>query len=375
MAYGLSVTGDIRVIEDGAERSLRERPPTRPWVWILVGLAIGVGFAVVIATPSSTDPIPEAVEDTVVDLDPVAPKDTPVGVADVVPGFPDALVAVTRTGRQNLAHLLWPIAGDSVIRPLPVGAFGEAEFDVTGTWLAISTRVPDTGDTFLSMGKPSSLRPLASDVRGFAWHDSQSGLLAYTQVTDDGWQLSISNAGREPYVVASDSENLGAVAAWGDWGWAIQSLEAESESITLLTTAGGIKSVVEGTVLDSSPFGSILMVDDQVRILSAGGGLRSIHVEPAALGGVFAGAISPDGTSAALLGSLGLNVISIAGAVPELTVPFTTAINKVSWSSDSRFVIIPFLSGVIVVNVESGESWEELKAHTVIESAVIPLNR
>jgi len=368
------VTGDIRVIEDGADRRTRERPPTPPWVWILVGLAIGVGFAVVFATPSSTDPVPDAVVDTVDEFAPVALSDSPVGVAGSVPGFPDAIVAVTRSGRQNLEHLLWPVAGNPVIRPLPVGAFGDAKFDVTGTWLAISTRVPDTGETFLSMGKPASLRPLASDVGGFAWHDSQSGLLAYTQVSDEGRQLRVSNAGREPQIVVADIGATGQVATWGDWGWALQD---ESGLITILNQEGEIRTT-QGTVLDSHPDGSILVFDEQgagLILLGADGTSRTVDIDLSTMGGVSAGAISPDGNSVAVIGSLGLNVTAIAGDGPEVRVPFTSSISKVSWSSDSGFVVIPFLSGVIIVNIDSAETYEMLREHTVIEASVIPLSR
>ena len=102
-------------------------------------------------------------------------------------------VAITRKGSQNVEHLLWPLTVDPVVRPLPVGAFGEASFDVTGTWLAFSTHIPDSEGGVLSMGKPMSLVPLASDVTSFAWHDGTSGALAYTQELDGLWVLSVSS--------------------------------------------------------------------------------------------------------------------------------------------------------------------------------------
>ena len=366
------MTGDIRVIEDGADRQVRVRPPTPPWVWILVGLAIGVGFALIVVTPPSTTPAPEAVIDPAVELNPISNRGLSIGIADAVPEFPDALVAVAQAGRRSLQHLLWPVAGDPVTRPLPVGDFGDSEFDVTGTWLAVSTHVPDTDHQLLSMGKPASLRPLASDVGSLAWHDSESGFLAYTQFVDDVWQLRTSRSGREPEIVLSDIGSSGEIAAWGDWGWAIHD---ESEKITLLNSDGQVKTTSQGKILDSHPDGWILIYDDRVRLLSAGGGLQTVEVDPPIIGRVLGGAISPDGDSVALLGSIGLSVASIAGETPGLTVPFPIALSKVGWSSDSRFVVIPFLRGVVVVDVRTGETYEKLTEHTIVEASVIPLSR
>lgn len=371
MAYGCVMTGDIRVIEDGADRHVTVRPPTPPWVWILVGLAVGVGFALIVVTPTSTTPVPEAVIDPAVEFDPISNPVSSIGIADAVPGFPDALVAVAQAGRQSLQHLLWPVAGDPVTRPLPVGAFGDSEFDVAGTWLAVATRLPDTDKQLLSMGKPASLRPLASDVGSFAWHDSESGLLSYTQTVEDVWQLRTSRSGREPKIMVSDIGSSSVVAAWGDWGWAIND---ESGMITLLNSDGQVKTTSRGKILDSHPGGWILIYDDRVRLLSAGGGLQTVDVDPT-IGGVLGGAISPDGDSVALLGSIGLSVASVAGETPDLTVPFPIALSKVGWSSDSRFVVIPFLRGVIVVDVRTGETYEKLTEHTIVEASVIPLSQ
>lgn len=373
--YGSDMTGDLRVIEDGADRQLRGRPPTPPWVWILVGLAAGIGFAVVFVTPSSTTPEPEAVDVTVVSIDPVLSPDQSIGIADAIPGFRDALVAVTRTGRQNLEHLLWPVAGNPIIRPLPVGAFGDSRFDVTGTWLAVSTRLPDSDGGVLSMGKPSSLAPLASDVTSFAWHDATSGLLAYTQEIDGVWALSVSKITRQAQIVATGEGVVwsgGKVAAWGDWGFAIQD---DSGSIALLTADGELKSTASGQVLDSIPTGWIGIYDGDLKLLSAGGGLRSLDFNATSIGGVLAAAISPDGTQIAVLGGSGLKISAIVGDAPTAEFPFTASLSKVEWSSDSRFVVMPFLRGVVVVDTANGRTYEHLVNHTIVEASVIPLTR
>jgi hypothetical protein len=172
--------------------------------------------------------------------------------------------------------------------------------------------------------------------------------------------------------VVSDIGTSGEVAAWGEWGWAIHD---ESGLITLLNNDGEVKTTSQGKILDSHHDGWILIYDDRVRLLSAGGGLQTVDVDPTSIGGVLGGAISPDGNSVALLGSIGLSVTSISGNTPEVTIPFPVARSKVGWSSDSSFVVIPFLRGVIVVNVRSGETYEKLTEHTIVAASVIPLSR
>ena len=380
LAYRCAMAGDLRVIEDGVDRHAETRRPPPPWMWIVVSLLIGIGFGVVFSTPSTTNPEAEATDVTVADFAPVGEVlGDGIGVAAAIPGFGDALVAVTRTGTQNVEHLLWPLAVDPVTRPLPVGAFGEASFDVTGTWLAFSTHVPDADGRVLSMGKPASLAPLSSDVTSFAWHDGTSGVLAYTQQLDGLWVLSVSQTTRETQIVASGEDVValsgGEVAAWGDWGFAIQheSDQNESGSITLLTGNGELKTTLTGRVLDSNPSGWLVIYDGDLKLL-AGGGLRSLNINWTSIGGVLAAALSPDGAQIALLGGSGLKITAIRGNTPTIEIPFTAPLSKVKWSSDSRFVVVPFLRGVIVADTVGGQNYEELTEHTVIEVSVIPLS-
>ena len=86
----------------------------------MVSLFIGIGFGVIFSIPSKTEPEAEATDATVADFAPVGEVlSDGVGLTEAIPEFGDALVAVTRTGSQNVEHLLWPLAVDPVAIEAP----------------------------------------------------------------------------------------------------------------------------------------------------------------------------------------------------------------------------------------------------------------
>jgi hypothetical protein len=141
----------------------------------------------------------------------------------------------------------------------------------------------------------------------------------------------------------------------------------------MLTENGELKTTLTGRVLDSNPSGWIVIYDEDVKLL-ANGGLRSLNVNSTSIGGVLAATLSPDGAQIALLGGSGLKITAIRGDTPTAVIPFTASLSKVNWSSDSRFVVVPFLRGVLVVDTANGRTYEELTEHTIIEVSVIPLS-
>lgn len=303
----------------------------------------------------------------------IAEVDESVGIADAVPGFPDALVAVSETEGRALEYLLWPVAGDPIAPPLPAGDFGTAAFDTSGSWLAISTQVPDSKGLVLSVGRPAFLQPHASNVTSFKWHDGNQPALAYAQVVDDEWHLwEIRPPGLVPELRASGLEPGGLVAAWGDWGWVIQDLV--NNQITLLTPDGELKTTVDGVVFDSTPAGWMIIGDDTgLHWLSSGGGLRALDIGIESIGPILTLAIAPDGESIAMVGTNGVKISPVDGdgIVTEKT-PFFTESPVVAWSSDSRFVVLPSVRGVLVFDrVRGGRSFQNLTSYAVKAVSVI----
>ena len=266
---------------------------------------------------------------------------------------------------------MWPTAGDPIARPLPAGDLGTAAFDTSGSWLAISAQVPDSEGVVLSVGRSSFVRPLVSNVTSFKWHDGNQPSLAYTQVVDGEWLLWEVGSDRNPEVRARGLGPGGLVAAWGDWGWAIQ--DVVNSQITLLTPDGELKTTLEGVVFDSHPTGWMVISDETgLRWLSSGGGLQSLDVGVESIGSILAMAIAPDGEKVAIVGPGGVRVSPVEGETLVFESGFTRSFPTVAWSSDSRFLVLPSVRGVVVLDlVDGGISFQDLTNYRVKAVSVI----
>jgi hypothetical protein len=362
--------GGVQMMEDGVDRDQRPVVPGT-WRWLLVGFVVGLGAGVVFFSPP-VNPSP-TVTTTPQRLTPGQPDLSAdlIGISQVVPGFPDALVAIVETETRSLEYHLWPVKGGLVVRSLPAGTSDIAEIDQFGTWVAVSAGVAGEGSRLLSIGKPTGVSPVVSGIDSFQWHDSSSGYLSYTSVNDGIWHLWSVGGTRVPALVATDSSRLtGVLATWGDWGWAVY--HPESGSFDLFNESGELRTTVVGVPLASHRSGWLLVVGEQLSMVSAGGGISAVPV-PADVAGVpSAGSISPDGRQVALLGSDGLVVAEVEGGEPlHFDLDWRKA--EISWTSDSRFVLIPGFRGVTVVDVENSTVQTVLPNAIVHDVGVIPL--
>ncbi len=376
------MTGDVRVVEDGAVLRSPERPPGGPsWVWLVVGLAVGLGLAVVFSLASSGQP--EEVETPVSFLELEQPEDgdpetsasepdTPEGVGEVVDGFPDTLLAVTQLPGGNLGLLTWPVSGPPMTTPLPGFTTAEVEFDQSGRMVATGTPVADSEGFLLSFGTPPRMQPLATGVTGFVWHESDAGAMAYTQVVDGEWRLMVVDRFRDAQLVTRGVGIDGVVVAYGSWGFAIQG----DQEVTLLDETGEIGSLLDGRLLDADADGRVVIYHQGLSISDAGGSPRELEGDIDLVGELEVALISPDGAKLAVVGGAGHMIIPLEGDGEVTHAPVTSGFPQMVWSSDSRYLVSPWIRGVLFIDTErSFQPIAELTRHTVVAVTTVPLGQ
>jgi hypothetical protein len=359
---------DSMVVEDGAGET-RTRPGDRSsWLLVAVGFGLGLALGSIIAAPR-LDPVPQDDLQVVSPVTTVGERDETLdsGVAGAVPGFPDALVAVGAEVGSGYDYLLWPVGGPLITRSLTGGS--DLKLDATGHYVALSQTVPDVPGALLTMGRFNGIRSVATGVTSYEWNDSETGELAYTIQEDGGWELYRVTGNFNPSVVAQATGEGASVAAWGQWGYAIQLPGAR---VQLLTSAGEPKDTESGVVLASHGSGWILVQDEGLELVSAGGGVRRLeHTEVPAE--ILAAAFSPNGSSVALAGRAGVVVLDL-DEPEEIFMAPGFAGNWVAWSTDSRFVVGPARRGVFIHDLEDETSHQVLVDHSILDAQVLPLS-
>ena len=273
------------------------------------------------------------------------------GIGEVIPGFPDGLMAVKRSDGQSLGLVLWPERGAPSERSVPVGASSPPDpvaFDVSGRLLATMLPAPGEVGGVLYAGVPDAARIIALDVTGHAWHDSDPSALAYTSAGDGETMLWVTRGNlTESELVTETAGEEAAIAAWGAWGYALQ----DGESAVLLTDTGETSQTSSGRILSSNPDGLIALDDDGLKLLSVSGEVREVPGFGFE-GPVLAASFAPAGGLLGVLTVEGLAVTSgeaeVAEALERPGVP------QVVWSSDGRYVLYPGLRGVVVLDTSDG---------------------
>ena len=360
------MTDQVEVVDSEPAERLPSNTPRSGWVLFALGFAVGVGAAVVFVTPTGSSP--SAITTSGVVAPPITTDDPEpeIGVGEAVEEFPDAVVAVSRGTGSSLNHLLWPFAGRLDLSPMAGGE--TAVFDSSGRFVALTSQVPGQDGVVLSLGRHKQIRNVATEVTSHAWHDSQSGVLAFTTVSDGVWRLSAVRSNFQPEVVLEADTDMGQVAAWGDWGWAIQS---DPSQLTLLTPAGELKDTEPGTALASHHTGWLFVHDGVSKLVSAGGGVVALQTDPG-VGAPIGAAFSPDGSKLAVARARGVSIIYLETGAAEVVDVFSSPVS-LSWSSDSRFLLSASGSGVVVLDDEENSVQTILRQHSMLAVAVIPL--
>lgn len=362
----------LQVLEDGAD-SAPERPSARSsWIMALAGFVVGLGLGVVLVQPGGVN-LQEEPRLTSPDLPAVTTTTGPeaepesVGVAGVIEGFPDAIVTIARTSGSSLDHVLWPVAGEVTVRPMTGGA--DVILDVASQFIAMSEELPGSSGLLLSMGRFNEIRPVTTEARSYAWHDGTIGSLSYTSDSEIGTALYTVRADLVSIPVAQIPAPDVKLIGWGDWGWALQQ---GSEDIVLLNPDGEFKDTESGVGLATHPDGWVLVAEgDELKLVSAGGGVRRLGTSPE-VGSLHAGRFSPDATKVAVAGTRGIGVVDLETEATRLLAEIVSP--SVAWSSDSRFVLAPTASGVVVIDLQEPITGQVvLREHWALAAGVVPL--
>lgn len=363
------MSSDAMVVEDGVDETTPEPRPRSGWALVGIGFLLGLALGAMVSLPGPSTSTAEQSDSTAVPEESPSPESS--GIGEVVPGFPDTLVAISHglgiglPAGSGLEHLLWPVRGAMATRIMPPGE--DVAIDVSGDYYAMSTPLPDLEGALLSMGRINDVRAVRTGVTSYAWHASATGRLAYTTEDDAGWHLYTIGPRLAREEVTTSGYPGGTVVAWGDWGYVIQS----SDDTVLLTASGEFKGMESGSAIASSPGGWSLVVDDRAKLVSSGGGVRLLDL-PEHGGSLVAGAFSPDGRRVAVAGDRGLFVYVLDD---ETTISLAGDRSRwVKWSSDSRFVIASANGGVVIHDIETGESHQVLVGRSVITAVAVSLS-
>jgi hypothetical protein len=140
--------------------------------------------------PPPLNPLPFAS-----DADDVPTETTPVTLApalqDIIPDITDRLTLMV-IGPEGPAVLLWdPSFVQPKVIDLEIGTDGdydyEASFDSSGRFVALAASAFDSTATGLYLGVPTDVGDVdLPDVRGYQWHTTQVGRIAWLAADDSG---------------------------------------------------------------------------------------------------------------------------------------------------------------------------------------------
>ncbi len=358
LAYRLGVLQAPNVTEDRGE-TVEQRPSVGRWLWLGAGFAAGLGVSVLF---TFTQPAPLVTASTAVAVpepDSLEVEEVAVGLEATVPGFPDGLVAITRSDGLSLRLTVWPVAGPLYHRTVPFGSTlppSPALFDISGRRVATLITSPGQTAGVLYAGSPWRALIVAIEVVGFAWHDARPRTLAHSRVDAGELRLWVTTGNvsgadlAQPDLAVSAVGIGGNLVAWGDWGFGIQN---ESE-VVVISGQGDITDVIAGRLLGSHPDGSLVIDEDgEISIRHPDGSVEDL-IKMDEIGDARVARFSPDGSILAILGSHGVATVTVSSGELLAQEFASVGLSVLEWSSDSRFVLFPGFRGVIIMGAETG---------------------
>ena len=226
------------------ERTQQSSPPRRWMTGIIVGaVVLAVGLILFVASNQTSN---------------AAPTTTLASIAAIpldaqAPGFVGTLHAALNINRQP-TYLRWEAAASEPDRIALDTSRMRFNQDLTQV-AAIAFTNPKSGD--LRVGTPGDVQSITPDVTGFAWHDSDPSLIAFTRTFDNTslWisQLAPEFGYRNESVVSVPPGSV--LVAYGAWGYAFHSSpDADGNRTTLVLDSSAIEqSQLRGEVVSTIP--------------------------------------------------------------------------------------------------------------------------
>jgi hypothetical protein len=320
------------------------------------------------------------------------PEDGPDGarLGDLVPGLEGTLVVNVGEPAPYQGLMVWS-RGWSSPRPSTMAAGGPISPNASGGQIARLVRAAgDIGpDSALHVGSwsGSPMAPARLDVRSFAWHGTDPGLIAWLEAVDEPtgvdlppgfeeWErrffepraLRVAAVGTTtPFQVIGDPVATipgGELLAWGSWGYAVAVPEVEvdppnwrGEWLVVLAPDGEERWRTLDRAAAVSPAGLLLLQvsapTGEFRIVNAADN-EEVGAGTMGHGVAFAAAFSPDGRRLAFLvrrfdpdGWLAAvwdvdaaewtRVADLPGTGYNVAGPG----GLIRWTPDGRFVLVP----------------------------------
>ncbi|MEE8330458.1 MAG: hypothetical protein V3R84_01675 [Acidimicrobiia bacterium] len=345
--------------------------PPRRGLFLATAAAAALGaFGLFLASGTLSPSTPTTTADLPTTTTTLPPTVEVAGSAEelrrLVPGFQGRVRAIGLTGDGAAVGWSWS-SGDSEPRlsALPDGAFG--------SWNGDSALIAAIGASSfgasLYFGPPTNVREVFNDVESFAWHSTEPGALALvTAPQSDGlrelWR-SIPDGATTTNGTFNSSRILrfdfdGSLAAYGDWGFALETLSPSGgRQLTTLNVEGNL--IAEGPFVYVDDFGdgrllvatlgdgSLAIVGPDLEAAEPTGpdgvfGLRGSRLEPASQA-----VLSPNKRWVATVtfppGGTTLWLTSVDGSNAEEITLGGDLVRPVDWSSDGRWILLKADSG------------------------------
>lgn len=213
------------VSDTGPSADEGQRPLTSLVViFALIALIIGSFAVLTRSDPGNDTPAALAVPTAPATVADRIPSQGSVAMAMLTELPPISLVVTRHNGEPPMR-----VDVDEEVRVDVTALAGLRSFavDASGTWLAALSYSSQLGRIRTLWVGPvaGELAPVAVDVRGFAWHDTRPGQLAFGARPAGGavhslFALHLSHVRPRPIEIA---ESSGWVQDWGDWGFVVRS--------------------------------------------------------------------------------------------------------------------------------------------------------